>query len=172
MGIEDIGKPRSAYSSTEVQTQYQDEEPEEQQQSRFVVPQDRGYGNFNEAMMINVLESGIPDNIDFNNYEQLYMAVVNMLGKIPNYNRPIQRALYRKFVDIQCLATCQGTTKRVNTRMKNLMFEIRSYVPIGDLPLVGMTGVSSIVTTRQQVEQTLKATHQPLPERKKIFGVF
>ena len=168
MGLEDIGKPRSAISRQELQTQQESE----QEQSRYIVPQDHGYSNFNEAMMAAVLESGVTPETNFDNYPVMYAIAVDLLARIPNIDRATHRRLNRDFADIVSLASCQGQRRVVNTRMQKLVFELRSLAACGDVALPGITAVSSIISSRQHVEQTLKATQQPLPERKKIFGVF
>jgi hypothetical protein len=84
----------------------------------------------------------------------------------------VVKSLQRDMADILALGQCQGTKQKVLSRMTQMIFEIRSLVPYGGAPLVGLSGVSAIITTRQQQDQRVTYPQQPAEPRKKVFGIF
>jgi hypothetical protein len=128
--------------------------------------------NMNEKMMLAILDSKIKSKEDFNEYVPMLMVLIDNVARIPNIEMVIVKSLQRDMADIIELAECQGTEQIVLSMMTQMIFEIRSLVAYGGAPLIGLSGVSAIITTRQQQDQKVTYPQQLPEQRKKIFGVF
>jgi len=128
--------------------------------------------NMNAQVMLALLDSKYTKEVDFNDFLSFVPIIIDNLGRIPNIDRTDVNLLRRDFVDIRELSECDGTEEMCGTMMLQLLFDIRTLVAYGGAELKGLTGISSIITTRQQAEQTVKMPTQAPEQRKKIFGVF
>lgn len=126
--------------------------------------------NWNAQTML-VLFKTLDPETDHDIYAQMYNAIIERLIRLPNISKADVRRLNRDFADIEDLSACKGTKRMVASRNRKLYLELCSLAACGENPLVGMTSVGALVTTRQQQEQTIKMPQQQEVARKKIFGL-
>lgn len=141
----------------------------------YALPQDPymnqvSRNNMNAQLAMAILETKFEKNTNINDYEQVFWIVLDNLGRIPNADLNSIHRFQRDFIDIRELAECQGTEEMTGSLMRQLLFDMRSYVSYGGSELKGLTGISAIITQRQQSEQTVKMPSPEQPTRKKIFG--
>jgi len=130
----------------------------------------RPTSNWNAAMMDTLFKCQLPkENDDFENYLELIRCVIDILPRIPNYNAEMYNEINRDFEDIIDRAHSEGRERVTASKMCKMIIKLRSIVPRGDFPLAGITGVSAIISSRIQSEQTVK---MPQPERQSSGGVF
>jgi len=173
MGVEDIGKAKGPLGEQAVQSQ----PPQQGYDDGYDYPPDPYIGklspnNFNAQMMNAVLDSKLTAETNFDDYQVMLPILIDNLARIPNINQATVRRLTRDFADIVSLSSCQGQRRAVNTRLQRMLFEVRALAACGETQLPGLTAISSIISTRQHVDQTVKMPVQPQQERKKLFGVF
>lgn len=159
MGFEDVGRPLPAQEQSLVQFDPYSRPP---------------VLGMNERVIQVILDSKIKDKNDFEEMKTMLMVLIDNVARIPNIEMQVVRKLQRDMADILALSQCQGTKQKVLSRMTHMIFEIRSLVAYGGAPLVGLSGVSAIITTRQQQQQQAITYPQepPQPQRKRILGLF
>ena len=121
----------------------------------------RSSSNFNHMMMETLFKCNLPkEHDDFEQFLPMIECVIGLLPRVPNYDAATYRQLNRKFADVVDEAHSEGLERVTASDMCKLILRLRSLVPRGDFPLIGLTGVSSIITSRQQSETTVKMPQQ------------
>ena len=179
MGIGDVGKPEVRMSMAE-QPQTQQQQQSRQQDyddadDQYALQQDNytqriGANNWSLQMMKVVLDTKITNQTDFDNYKEMIVVAVDNLRRIPNIPIKEVNMICRDFDDICDLAQCQGTKRMVASRMQKLVFRICALVSCGESELHGLTGISTIITSRQQSDQQIKMPQQPEQSKGGFFG--
>jgi hypothetical protein len=141
----------------------------------YALPQDPymnqvSRNNMNAQLAMAILETKFDKGTDINDYESIFWIVLDNLGRIPNADLNSIHRFQRDFIDIRELAECQGTEEMTGSLMRQLLFDMRSYVSYGGSELKGLTGISAIITQRQQSEQTVKMPAPEPAQKKKLFG--
>lgn len=132
--------------------------------------QNRAPTNWNAQMLAKLFDPSITANeITKGEYSDMYRAALVDLRRIPNISPQDKRHIIRDFADIEELQQCGGTKGKVRSMLRTMLLEIAAHSADGSSPLTGITGVSAIITQRNQMEQQVKVPQQP--ERKKIFGI-
>ena len=133
--------------------------------------QQRPSTNWNKQMLDKLFDPSISaKEISKGDYEVLVLSIFADLRRIPNLNPSDKRRLNRDFADITALQQCGGTRAQVRSRLIKMLYEIHSHSSDGSSPLTGITGVSAIITQRNQMEQKVQIPQEP--PRKKVFGIF
>lgn len=101
------------------------------------------------------------DEDDWGKYIPLLETLVDMVAKIPGIDHNLVNDLNRRMEDIVDRAHSQGRKRIVRSKMQKLIFRLRSYVAQGDTPMLGMTGVTAMITTNQAVKQEVRMPQQP-----------
>ena len=116
---------------------------------------------WNAQMMQALFSCKLPDkNDDFENSLELIRTAIEILPKIPNYDAATYHELNRDFEDIIDRAHSEGRRRVVASKMCKMILKLRSLVPRGDYPLVGISGVSALISSRVQSEQVVKMPKQ------------
>lgn len=136
--------------------------------------QTRPPANINAQVLLAVIDSKVKSGEDFEDYKSLLVLLVDNVGRIPSAEKTDIYKLNRDLMDILDLSECDGTKQMVLSRMTRMLFKMRSLASYGGAPLNGLTGVSAIITQRQNIEQQVKLPQSAPPEqpRKKIMGLF
>jgi hypothetical protein len=131
--------------------------------------QGRVPGNFTAQMMDKLFSCGLPtEHSDFSAYEEMIRCCLNLLPRIPNYNAETYRNLIRDFEDLIDVAHSEGNERVCASDMCKMLINLRALVPRGDFELRGLTGVSAIITTRQDAKQEVRMPQQS----EKSGGIF
>lgn len=133
--------------------------------------QQRPSTNWNKQMLDKLLDSTItPDEITQGEYATMFRSLLIDIRRIPNLSPIDKRRLIRDYSDIEGLIQCDGTRAMVRSRLRLMLLEVNSHSADGSSALNGVTGVSAIITQRNQTEQQVKVPQEP--PRKKMFGLF
>ena len=103
------------------------------------------------------------DDADFEEYIPMLITVVDMVARIPGVSTTVVHELNRRMEDIVDRAHSQGRRRIVASKMQKLVFRLRSYVPDGSAPIIGMTGIAAMITTNQNVKQEVRMPQQQTP---------
>lgn len=133
--------------------------------------QNRPPSNIDIHVVMALLDSKLKTGAELDEYKPLLVILMDNVGRIPSADRATINRMTRDMADIIELIACEGTRQRVLDMMTQLLFEIRAEVSYGGAALSGLTGVSAIITQRQQHEQQIRIPTQTPAERKKIFGL-
>jgi len=132
--------------------------------------QQRPTTNWNKQMLDKLLDSTLtPADIAQGEYSVMYRSLLLDLRRIPNLSPTDKRRIMRDYADIEGLIQCDGTKGMVHSRLRTMMVEVSAHSADGSSPLNGLTGVSAIITQRNQMEQQVRIPQHT--ERKKIFGL-
>lgn len=141
----------------------------------YALPQDpyiqqRPSTNWNKQMLDKLLDDTItPADISRGEYSTMFRYLLLDIRRIPNLAPIDKRRMIRDYADIEGLIQCDGTRGMVHSRIRMMLLEVTAHSADGSSTLNGITGVSAIITQRNQVEQQVKVPQQT--ERKKIFGL-
>jgi hypothetical protein len=126
-------------------------------------------GTFTAQMMDKLFHCCLPKKKE--EYDEYYImmdAVFQAAPRIPNINHIEYSRLRRDWQDIREMAGSQGMERVVASMMQQHLYDMRLLVSRGDIPLPGLTGVSAIITTKQ--EQMLKMPQPKEPSSGGLFG--
>ncbi len=105
----------------------------------------------------------LPSEKDFEEWFPTLQAAIDLVARVPGFDSSIYAELNRDMEDLVDRANSQGRRKIVASKMQKFIFKLRSLVPKGDVPLAGVTGVTAMITTTQNVKQDIRMPQQPAP---------
>ena len=158
------------------QQQMQQQMGQEQYYDPYALPidpyiQQRPSNNWNAQMLSKLFDTSLTAReIAEGEYSQMLRAIFMDLRRIPSIATSDRRRLVRDFADLEGLMHCDGTKGRVRSRRRKMVYEINILTGDGGAPIVGLTGVSAMITQKSQMEQQVKIPQEP--ERKRIMGIF
>lgn len=101
------------------------------------------------------------EKADFVQWEEMLRAVIEMVARIPGIDHNAINELNRDMEDIVDIAHAQGRKRIVASKLQKFVFKLRAYVSQGDTLVTGPTGVTTMVTTNQNVKQDVRMPQQP-----------
>ena len=154
------------------QQQQQGGQMQAQQQGYCMYPEDyQYYGDTFRGMQPNdqaaqirkaIFDCPLPDeDSDFGQWIPMLTSAIDMVARIPGADKQMIRELNLRMEHIVDRAHSQGRKRQVAAKMQKLLFRLRSYVAIVEIPHVGMSGVGAMVTTNQNVKQDIRYPQQP-----------
>ena len=157
MAAEDVGK--SLIPGTQQQQPAQQQQQDDPYYGYYDPTGGQITRGLSEKMFQMVIKCNLPEDIE--QYEGFFQALIDAASANPNVTVETLRRWNRRFKDVDDRAHSEGMNTYAAAKARQLLFEIRSFIARGDNPLVGITGSSLAVTTRQQSESTLKMPQQP-----------
>jgi hypothetical protein len=126
----------------------------------------RNPSTFTAQMMEKLFHCRLPEKKeDYDEFFSMLPTVIAALPRIPNINAEEFNELIRDWEDIKDMAASEGAERVVQSDIIKMIYKLRLLVARGDFALPGLTGVSAIITTKQQSEQTVK-----MPQAKEQGG--
>jgi hypothetical protein len=115
----------------------------------------------------------LPTEDNFMEWFPVLRASIDMVARVPGYDTKVYNELNRDMEDLVDRANSQGRRKIVASKMQKFVFKLRALVPKGDTPIVGMTGVTAMITTNvnQKQFQEVRMPVQPTPPQSLFSGV-
>lgn len=101
------------------------------------------------------------EDAEFSEWEPMLRAVIEMVARIPGIDHNAINELNRDMEDIVDIAHAQGRRRIVASKLQKFVFKLRAYVSQGDTVVTGPTGVTTMVTTNQNVKQDVRYPQQP-----------
>ena len=151
--------------------QNQQMQTQQQQQGGMYPDEYQYYGDTFRGMQPNdqaaqirkaIFECPLPDeDSDFGQWIPMLTSAIDMVARIPGIDRGTVRELNLRMELIVDRAHSQGRRRQVAAKMQKLLFRLRSYVAMGDTPVIGVTGVTAMITTNQNVKQDIRYPQQP-----------
>jgi hypothetical protein len=134
------------------------------QQSQMRVP-----GTFTAQMMDKLFSCKLPQKKEeYDEYYRMLPTLMAALPRIPNINKEVYTRFIRWFKDIQAMSASEGMARVVQSEVIEMIYELRLSAARGDIPLPGLTAVSSIISSRTTAEQKITMPQQP--DSGGIFG--
>lgn len=100
---------------------------------------------------------------DFEEWYPVLSLAIDLIARVPGYGTSIYAELNRDMEDLVDRANSQGRRKIVASKMQKFIFRIRSLVPKGDEAVIGVTGVTAMITTNSNVRQEVRMPVQQAP---------
>lgn len=104
------------------------------------------------------------ENAEFSEWESMLRAVIEMVARIPGVDHNTINELNRDMEDIVDIAHSQGRRRIVASKLQKFVFKLRAYVSQGDTLITGPTGVTTMVTTNQNVKQDVRMPQQQVTQ--------
>ena len=124
--------------------------------------------NFTAQMMDKLFHCKLPkEKKDYDEFYEMLPTVIAALPRIPNISQLEYKRVVRIWHDIREMSASEGAERVVASDLIQLIFELRLLVARGDFPLPGLTGVSAIITTKQENKQEVR-----MPQVKEQGGGF
>jgi hypothetical protein len=109
-----------------------------------------------------IFECELPtEDDDFGKWIPMLITAVDMVARIPGIDKGVVFKLNRRMEDIVDRSHSQGRKRIVASKMQKLIFRLRSYVSMGDTQLLGMTGVTAMITTNTNQKTEVRMPQQP-----------
>lgn len=106
---------------------------------------------------------------DPNAYYAIIQSLIAAAAANPNTDRMTVASWQRDLHDLDDRAHSEGRKHIMIAKYRKLAFEIMSNISRGDTPHIGLSGVSAMITSRVQQEQSVKMPQAP-PTASSIFG--
>ena len=159
MAMEHVGKDMAIVPGSQQQPAQQ-QAPQDDPYYGYYDPTGGQYARgLNEKMFQMVIKAELPKDVE--QYEGFFQALIDAASANPNVTAESLKRWNRRFKDVDDRAHSEGMSTYAAAKARQLLFEIRSFIARGDNPLQGITGVSAAITSRQQMESTLKIPQQP-----------
>lgn len=163
------GEQPQPQSQTQQQQYEQETQLALQQQGQF--PDEYSYyGDQFRGMMPNdqaaqvrkaIFECQLPEtDSDFGEWIPMLTAAVDLVARVPGIDHNVVNELNRRMEDIVDRSHSQGRKKIVASKMQKLIFRLRSYVPMGDTQIIGVTGVTAMITSNTNQKQEVRMPQQ------------
>jgi len=109
---------------------------------------------------------------DLDRYHLIIQNLISAAAANPNADRLTVASWQRDFYDLDDQAHSEGRKHIMIAKYRKLLFKIMSNVSRGDLPHVGLSGVSAMITSRVQqgVQQEVRMPAPPPAASGGIFG--
>ena len=160
-GEQPQAQPQGQYAEdNQLAVQQQGQYPEE-----YYYPGDtfRGMMPSDQAAQVRkaIFECALPqDDAEFGEWIPMLTAAVDLVARIPGIDHNVVNELNRRMEDIVDRSHSQGRKKIVASKMQKLIFRLRSYVPMGDTQIIGVTGVTAMITSNTNQKQEVRMPQQ------------
>jgi hypothetical protein len=113
----------------------------------------------------------LPTEKNFQDWFPVLQASIDIVARIPGYDTKVYNELVRDMEDLVDRANSQGRRRIVASKMQKFIFKLRALVPKGDVPLVGMTAISAMITTNVNQKQ-YQEVRMPMttPQTQSLFS--
>jgi hypothetical protein len=98
---------------------------------------------------------------DLTDFNEWFPIALSYASANPNCSHEVIKRWTRVFKDINARAFSEGRKHIMAANMRNLVFEMKAYMSRGDNAFPGLSGIGTLVTMRQHVDQQVKMPQQP-----------
>lgn len=127
---------------------------------------------FTPEMMDRLLVPSVrAEDLRNTDYNELLVALLHDMRRIPNISTEDRRRIFRNFADTSALAECGSTRAQVRKRIIDHMVDIALVSADGSNQMPGLSEIGAIISSRTASETRVKMDESEPPKRKKIFGI-
>jgi hypothetical protein len=115
-----------------------------------------------EALYTSV-DSLLDDDAAFETWISQRRLALRRASRIPGVDTKTLHALVRRFKLVVVRAHSEGKSKILRSMMENLDFELELLVSKADMPMSGLSGIGSMITSQTSQKQEIRMPQQQSP---------
>jgi len=105
----------------------------------------------------------LDDNEAFETWVSQRRLALRRASRIPGVDTKTLHALVRRFKLVVVRAHSEGKSKILRSMMENLDFELELLVSKADMPMTGLSGIGSMITSQTSQKQEIRMPQQQSP---------
>jgi len=103
------------------------------------------------------------------NWDSLSQFIADVASRIPGITERRSAEFLRDFEDLSDMAFSVGMENVAKTKVLKHLYSLRMAVATSEVPLMGLSGVSSLLTTKNESKQQATITDNRQPKPSSIF---